>query len=96
MMVDTYEAASHFFDSLSRITPNCLLLDFQMPEMSGLDVLKYLERQHIHISTIVITGHDAAGSREASLKSGAVAYLLKPLDAEQLIDTIVNVSRSFI
>lgn len=94
MVVDTYEAANPFFASLALTNPDCLLLDFQMPEMTGLDVLKYLNRQRIRIHTIVITGHDQPGIREACLKAGGIAYLLKPVDPQQLIDMIVNASAS--
>ena len=94
LAVDTYGTAGLFLDSLVLKIPDCLLLDFAMPSMSGLDVLKYLNQLRVHISTIVITGNDETASREACLKAGAVAYLRKPLDAEQLIDTIVNVSVS--
>jgi FixJ family two-component response regulator len=94
LAVDTYGTAGLFLDSLVLKIPDCLLLDFEMPSMNGLDVLKYLNQLRVRISTIVITGEDETASREACLKAGAVAYLRKPLDAEQLIDAIVNVSVS--
>ncbi len=92
--MDTYGTAGLFLNSLVLKIPDCLLLDFEMPSMNGLDVLKYLNQLRVRISTIVITGEDETASREACLKAGAVAYLRKPLDAEQLIDAIVNVSVS--
>ena len=91
MVVDTYATASLLFNSLALRIPNCLLLDFQMPEMSGLDVLRYLDQRQICIPTIVITGFEENGSRETCMKAGAVAYLLKPLDADLLVETIVNI-----
>jgi len=91
MVVDTYAESSHFFGSLALKTPDCLLLDFQMPGLSGLDVLKHLGQQSIHLPTIIMTAHDTIGIREACLSAGAIAYLRKPLDADQLIQMIQEV-----
>jgi FixJ family two-component response regulator len=91
MVVDTYATGSLFLDSLAQGIPNCLLLDFQMPGMSGLDVLRYLGQRHICIPSIVITGFDENGSREACMKAGALAYLLKPLEADLLVEKIVKI-----
>ena len=93
MVVDTYATADLFFDSLASKIPHCLVLDLQMPKISGLDVLKYLSQRHIHIPTIIITGHDEKHSREACMNAGAVAYLLKPLDVEILVDMIEHICR---
>jgi FixJ family two-component response regulator len=91
MVADAYATGSQFLDSLALRIPNCLLLDLQMPEMSGLDVLRYLGQRRICIPTIVITAFEETGSREACMKAGAVAYLLKPFHADLLVETIVNI-----
>jgi CheY-like chemotaxis protein len=91
MTVDTFAESQSFFASLALKTPDCLILDLQMPGLSGLEVLKYLRQHAIHIPTIIITAHDAKGSREACLNAGAAAYLCKPLDIEHLIQTIREV-----
>ena len=83
--------SGELFEFVALKCPDCLVLDLQMPGMSGLDVLKYLNQRQIRIPTIVITGHDEKNSREACLNAGAVAYLLKPLDVELLVDTITNI-----
>jgi two-component system sensor histidine kinase RpfC len=62
-----------------------------MPGLTGVDVLKYLDRRHISIPTVVITAHDSEESREACLNAGALAYLPKPLDAGQLVAAIVKI-----
>ena len=94
MAAHAYATSGELFQSITLKCPDCLLLDLQMPETSGLDVLQYLNQQHIRIPTIVITGHDEKTSREACIKAGAVAYLLKPLDVDQLLQTIGKISRS--
>lgn len=92
MIVDCYATGDQFFASLALNSPDCLIVDLQMPLMSGLDVLKCLRQRHIPIPAIIITAHDEAGSRTACLNAGAVAYLSKPLDIDHLIQTIMKVS----
>ena len=91
MVAHAYATSDELFESVALNCPDCLVLDLQMPGMSGLDVLKYLNQRQIRIPTIVITGHDEKHSRAACMNAGAVAYLLKPLDVEMLVDTIERI-----
>jgi CheY-like chemotaxis protein len=67
------------------------VLDLQMPGMSGIEVMSYLNHVGAHMPTVVITAHDEPGSREMCLAAGACAYLRKPLDGDELIRTIESV-----
>ena len=91
MVAQAFATSDELFDSVAQKSPDCLVLDLQMPRMSGLDVMKYFNQRHIRIPTIVITGHDEKHSRGACMNAGAIAYLLKPLDAELLVETIENI-----
>ena len=86
--VNAHDTGDQLFASLVLQRPDCLLLDFQMPGMSGLDVLQHLGQRLIRLPTIMITSHDAAGLRSACLNAGALAYLTKPLDPEHLVQMI--------
>jgi FixJ family two-component response regulator len=88
MVVEIYPDSSQFFASLALKKPDCLLLDFQMPGLNGLDILNHLGQRSIHIPTVIMTAHDATGTREACINGGAVTYLLKPLDPDNLIQII--------
>ena len=92
MVVATYETASQLFNAVAIKAPDSLVLDFQMPGMSGLEVLKELNRRGIRIPTLVITGYDDKAAREACIEAGAAACQLKPLDADQLIGAIRTIS----
>ena len=91
MVAHAFATSDELFESVAQKCPDCLVLDLQMPRMSGLDVMKYFNQRHIRIPTIVITGHDEKHSRGACMNAGAIAYLLKPLDAELLVETIENI-----
>lgn len=94
MTVEAYDTGEKLLESVALNRPDCLLLDFQMPGMSGLDVLKHLDKRQIRIPTIIMTAHDEPGLRSACLNAGAVAYMNKPLNPEHLIKTIDGVSGS--
>jgi FixJ family two-component response regulator len=84
------------FNALEREEPpDCLVLDLQMPGMTGLDVLQYLRHANIRVPIVIITAHDELGSPAACLAAGASAYLRKPLDADELICAIGNAILAF-
>jgi FixJ family two-component response regulator len=83
-----FASAREFLESLSAEVPECLIVDLQMPEMTGLELQGELTRLGARIPTIVITAHNERGLRERCLAAGAAAYLIKPLDGIQLLSSI--------
>ena len=78
-------------DFLSVVKPelnDLLILDLNLPGMSGSDLLQKLDQDGIHIPVIVVTAFDDAQSRESCRYYGVKAYLRKPVDGEALIDMI--------
>src|SRR6188472_1071982 len=94
MVVESYGTSDQFFEALAQEIPHLLILDFEMPGMNGLDVLKHLDQRQICIPTIMLTGHDEAGLRSDCLNAGAIAYLNKPINPEHLIRTINSISEA--
>lgn len=84
----TFGSAKEFLHSLEQNTPNCLILDLHMPGCGGLDLQHHLLREGIRIPTIIITAHDEAGLREHCANAGAVAFLVKPVSIETLVEAI--------
>jgi FixJ family two-component response regulator len=88
----TFESARVFLGALSEGLPQCLIVDLQMPEMSGLELQHHLSREGIEIPTIVITAHGDVQARERCQCAGAVAFLKKPLQEETLFAAIHKAS----
>jgi len=88
----TYGSAQEFLAGVADGLPQCLILDLQMPQMSGLELLHHLKHQEIQIPTIMITAHSEAGLRERCESAGAVSFLLKPLQDASLFAAIVDAS----
>ena len=84
----TYRSARQFLASLADGLPDCLIVDLQMPEMTGLELQQDLARKGIRIPTIIITAHDQAGMRERCKAAGAIAFLSKPLQDTSLFAAI--------
>lgn len=86
--VKTYTSARDFLAALPDGLPQCLIVDLQMPEMTGLELQHYLTRKRVRIPTIIITAHDEAGVRERCKSAGAAAFLSKPLQDTLLLAAI--------
>lgn len=63
-----------------------VILDVKMPGMDGVATLREIKRQYPMVEVIMLTGHATVESAIDGLKSGAVDYLMKPADLEEIID----------
>jgi len=90
----TYGSAREFLAALPDGLPSCLILDVQMPDMTGLELLHHLAHRHIQIPTIIITAHGDVGVRERCEAAGAVAFLVKPLQDTSLFAAIDAAGRA--
>jgi FixJ family two-component response regulator len=83
-----FASGEEFLKSWHFDRPDCLVLDLQMPDVSGTEVQHALNVAGASFPVIIITAHDAPSLREECLRLGAVAYLCKPLDVRSLLDTV--------
>jgi len=86
-----YASGQEFLDSLRGRQPDCLVLDLQMPGLTGLEVQRSLTAAGVRFPTIIITAHDEPETRARCLAAGVTAYLCKPLHDEMLLDAIAGV-----
>ncbi len=86
--VMVFDSGQTFLDSLRTVVPDCVVLDFQMPELTGSDVQRALRKAQIEVPVIVMTGHDQPSLREQCIADGAAAYFAKPLRRDDLIAAI--------
>jgi FixJ family two-component response regulator len=86
--VETFSSGTEFLQCLQSRRPDCLVLDLQMPRMSGFDVQARLLELGDRVPVVVITGHDTPEARERAMDGGAAAYLRKPADDRALLDAV--------
>jgi FixJ family two-component response regulator len=91
--VDVFASGQEFLDSLRTRLPDCVLLDYQMPGLTGRDVQRQLTHAQMRLPIIVVTAHDQPALREQCLADGAVAYVAKPLQRERLVALINDAIR---
>jgi CheY-like chemotaxis protein len=80
-------------DAVVRRLPDLVLLDLQMPRMSGLTLLKQIRDVESRVPIIVISATDDSKVAAEALRGGAVAYIPKPFDArhvEMLVATFFD------
>ncbi len=89
--VSTQVNSSKAFHELKNKNYDLLLLDMDMPDVSGLDILKHIKEKNIDIETIVLTGVEDVELAVSAMKLGAFDYLTKPVDNDQLLKIITTV-----
>ena len=75
---------------LTRWQPDLLILDIQLPDMSGMDILMTVQQRHPDISVIMITAHASIDLAVDAMRAGAFDFLVKPFDAKRLSITLRN------
>ena len=86
--VESYGSAREFLDTCCSLRSGCLLLDVRMPGMTGLELQEYLIAHRIHIPIVILTGHGDVSMAVKAIKAGAVDFVEKPFDDEDLIQRI--------
>jgi DNA-binding NtrC family response regulator len=94
--VDVSRTIAEMLDRLGHIPAVCnqsksfdlLLIDYRMPEMTGLDLIVMLRQECSNVPIIMMTGYPATEERVSSKRLGVSAILRKPVTAEQLDSTI--------
>ena len=84
----TFATAQDFLRDCPRDPAGCLVLDVQMPGLSGLDLQGELHRAGIHLPVIFITGHGDIPTSVRAMKAGAVEFLTKPVNDTVLLTAI--------
>ena len=83
-----FESAETFLKPSQLNDTCCLVVDVQMPGMSGLQLQKHLAAERWSIPIIFISAYGNNESRRQAKKAGAVAFLDKPFGDEQLLESI--------
>jgi FixJ family two-component response regulator len=86
--VGTFGSAQEFLSSLATSVPQCVVLDVQMPEMSGLELQDQLAAQGSCLPVIFMTAYDTPQTRAHVHRAGVFGLLLKPFPNEALLRAI--------
>lgn len=82
--VKTCLSPSRVFDLLEKESFDLLVCDIKLPEISGMEVLKFVRENKPDLPVIMITAYGSLKQAVEALKAGAIDYILKPFDVEEL------------
>ena len=90
-LVEVYSSGEAFLEAYDPSREGCLVVDARMPRMSGLDLLEQLKSAGSAPPAIMITGHADIRLAVRAMKAGAMAFLEKPVQYDELV---VNIERA--
>jgi FixJ family two-component response regulator len=88
VVVKAFATAAEFLAAQRPASPACLLLDVDLPGLSGLDLQRELLASNAMLPIIFLTGHGDIPMSVRAMKAGAVEFLTKPFRQEELLDAI--------
>jgi FixJ family two-component response regulator len=86
--VEAFASAQEFLDRPGTQSPSCLVLDLQLPDLNGLDLQKRIAEVGLETPIIFLTGHGDIPTTVQAMKAGAMEFLTKPVDEEDLLKAI--------
>ena len=88
LSVDVFGSAEEFLDSAASRASVCLILDVNLPGMSGLELQQRLNASRLEVPIIFMSAQADEITQRRALKAGAVGFLRKPFSIESLLATL--------
>ena len=88
LAVETYGSGREFLDAQSGRPNGCIVLDLDLPNMSGLEVVEAVTARGMNLPIIVMTGRAVERTEQRSLRSGAMTLIEKPMSDRVLLEAI--------
>jgi FixJ family two-component response regulator len=86
--VETFASAQEFLTRPRTEAPSCVALDLQLPGLSGLDLQKRMAEAGLETPIVFLTGHGNIPASVQAMKAGAIEFLTKPVDEQDLLKAI--------
>jgi FixJ family two-component response regulator len=86
--VEAFVSAQEFLSRPRAVVPSCLILDYSLPGLNGLELQKLVAVERHEMPIIFVTGHGDVPMTVKAMKAGAVEFLTKPLSDEVLLNAV--------
>jgi DNA-binding NarL/FixJ family response regulator len=84
----SFPNASGALTGIPRLFPDLTLMDIRLPDLNGIECSRRLKQRMPFLKIVIVTGTHDANLVDASLRAGAIAYLIKPFEGDQLLATL--------
>ncbi len=91
-VVGTAHNGADALELAGSLAPDLVLLDVHLPDISGLEVLERLRAQGLSVAVVMVTAERGAAAVRAALHGGAMQYLVKPFEYDDLADRLRRVA----
>jgi FixJ family two-component response regulator len=88
LRVEAFASAEEFLNRARSDAPSCLVLDVQLPDLSGLDLQRRMVDANNEMPIVFITGHGDIPTTVRAMKAGAIEFLTKPLVEGDVLESI--------
>jgi len=89
--VKAFASAEEFLDALDPVPTGCVLIDVRMPGTSGLQLQEILKKRAEHLAVIIVTGHADVPMAIRAMKAGAMDFVEKPFNDQQVLELVAKV-----
>jgi two-component system repressor protein LuxO len=88
--VTAVETGAAALEALREAPPEVVLLDLQLPDINGMEILKYVSSQQIPTAVVIITANASVNVAVEAMRYGAYDFIVKPFTADRMIVTLRN------
>ena len=85
---ETFASAQEFLDRVAVEAPSCVVLDLQLPGLTGLELQKQMAEVGLETPIVFLTGHGDIPATVQAMKAGAIEFLTKPVEEPDLLKAI--------
>ncbi|MCC6409388.1 MAG: sigma-54-dependent Fis family transcriptional regulator [Planctomycetes bacterium] len=87
-LVEEASTGAEALEVFGRETPDMVLLDYKLPDRTGLEVMRTMRKSAPRVPVLMITAHASIGGAVEAMKEGAYDYVSKPFEVEDVIQTV--------
>ena len=85
---ETFASAQEFLARVGAEAPSCVVLDLQLPGLTGLELQKQMAEVGLETPIVFLTGHGNIPATVQAMKAGAIEFLTKPVEEQELLKAI--------
>ncbi|WP_252731965.1 response regulator transcription factor [Paraglaciecola arctica] len=91
LTVEVFESAEHFLNNKLRTRASCLIVEVNLPNMDGIELLKHINNLGLRLPTIVLSSSGNVSDAVRAMQAKAIDFIEKPFIENTLVKTVLDV-----